>query len=128
MARESCAIGGGDLVCSNIHKHTVEMSETCRRTGTFPDLRTTHDRAQSVSVSQRREITEQMNRSAGGYELVFSPLILALIGFGIDKLFGTVPVFTVLFAVLGLVGVVVKLYYNYRAEMEAHEAAGPWAQ
>jgi F0F1-type ATP synthase assembly protein I len=69
-----------------------------------------------------------MNRSAGGYELVFSPLILALIGFGIDKLFGTVPVFTVLFAVLGLIGVVVKLYFNYRAEMEEHDAAGPWAR
>jgi F0F1-type ATP synthase assembly protein I len=81
-----------------------------------------------VAVSQRREITEQMNRSAGGYELVFSPLILALIGFGIDKLFGTVPVFTVLFAVLGLIGVVVKLYFNYRAEMEEHDAAGPWAR
>lgn len=69
-----------------------------------------------------------MNRSAGGYELVFSPLILALIGFGIDKLFGTVPVFTVLFAVLGLIGVVVKIYFNYRAEMEQHDAAGPWAR
>lgn len=81
-----------------------------------------------MAVSQRREITEQMNRSAGGYELVFSPLILALIGFGIDKLFGTVPVFTVLFAVLGLIGVVVKIYFNYRAEMEEHDAAGPWAR
>ena len=86
------------------------------------------DRALSVAVSQRREITEQMNRSAGGYELVLSPLILALIGFGIDKLFGTVPVFTVLFAVLGLVGVVVKLYIDYRTEMEQHDAAGPWAR
>jgi F0F1-type ATP synthase assembly protein I len=55
-------------------------------------------------------------------------LILALIGFGIDKLFGTVPVFTVLFAVLGLVGVVVKLYIDYRTEMEQHDAAGPWVR
>jgi F0F1-type ATP synthase assembly protein I len=55
-------------------------------------------------------------------------LILALIGFGIDKLFGTVPVFTVLFAVLGLIGVVVKIYFNYRAEMQEHDAAGPWAR
>ena len=81
-----------------------------------------------MAVSQRREITEQMNRSAGGYELVLSPLILALIGFGIDKLFGTVPVFTVLFAVLGFVGVVVKLYINSRTEMEQHDAAGPWVR
>ena len=79
-----------------------------------------------MAVSQRREITEQMNRSAGGYELVLSPLILALIGFGIDKLFGTVPLFTVLFAVLGIVGVVVKLYVNYRTGRAQHDAAGPW--
>jgi F0F1-type ATP synthase assembly protein I len=81
-----------------------------------------------VSVSQRREITDQMNRSTGGYELVFSPLLLALIGFGLDKLFGTLPVFTISLAVLGLVGVVVKIYFQYRAEMEQHEATGPWAR
>jgi F0F1-type ATP synthase assembly protein I len=81
-----------------------------------------------VSVSQRREITDDMNRSVGGYELVFSPLILALIGFGLDKLFGTLPLFTVAFAVLGLVGVVVKIYFQYRTEMERHEASGPWAR
>jgi F0F1-type ATP synthase assembly protein I len=69
-----------------------------------------------------------MNRSVGGYELVFSPLILALIGFGLDKLFGTLPLFTVAFAVLGLVGVVVKIYFQYRTEMERHEASGPWAR
>jgi F0F1-type ATP synthase assembly protein I len=81
-----------------------------------------------VSVSQRREITDDMNRSVGGYELVFSPLILALIGFGLDKVFGTLPLFTVAFAVLGLVGVVVKIYFQYRTEMERHEASGPWAR
>ena len=96
--------------------------------GHASELHATDDKAVSVTVSQRREITEQMNRSAGGYELVFSPLILALIGFGLDKLFGTVPILTVIFAVLGLAGVVIKLYYNYRSEMEAHEAAGPWAR
>lgn len=81
-----------------------------------------------MSVSQGREITEQLNRSTGGYELVFSPLILALIGFGLDKLFGTLPVFTAVLAVLGLVGVVTKIYIQYRAEMEQHEATGPWAR
>ena len=96
--------------------------------GHASELHATDDKAVSVTVSQRREITEQMNRSAGGYELVFSPLILELIGFGLDKLFGTVPILTVIFAVLGLAGVVIKLYYNYRSEMEAHEAAGPWAR
>ena len=79
-----------------------------------------------MGVSQPREITKQMHRTTGGYELVFSPLLLALIGYGLDRLFGTVPILTITFAVLGLVGAVTKLYFGYRAEMEQHEATGPW--
>jgi F0F1-type ATP synthase assembly protein I len=81
-----------------------------------------------VNVSQRRELTKEMHRTTGGYELAFSPLLLALIGFGIDKLLGTLPLFTIAFAVLGLVGAVTKIYFQYRTEMEHHEANGPWAK
>jgi F0F1-type ATP synthase assembly protein I len=69
-----------------------------------------------------------MHRTTGGYELVLSPLLLALIGYGLDRWFGTVPVITVIFAVVGLAGAVIKLYYGYRSEMEAHEANGPWSK
>lgn len=69
-----------------------------------------------------------MHRTTGGYELVFSPLLLAVIGYGLDRLFGTVPVLTIVLAVLGLVGAVTKLYFTYRSDMEQHEAAGPWAR
>jgi len=69
-----------------------------------------------------------MHRTTGGYELVLSPLLLALIGYGLDRWLGTVPVITIAFAVLGLTGAVIKLYYGYRGEMEAHEANGPWAK
>lgn len=81
-----------------------------------------------MTVSQRRELTQEMHRTTGGYELVFSPLLLALVGFGIDKLLGTVPVFTIAFAVLGVVGAVVKIVFQYNSEMEKHEASGPWAK
>ncbi len=81
-----------------------------------------------MKVSQRRELTQQMGRTTGGYELVFSPLLLALIGYGLDRLFGTLPILTIVFAVLGLLGAVTKLYYSYRSEMEQHEASGPWAR
>jgi F0F1-type ATP synthase assembly protein I len=69
-----------------------------------------------------------MHRTTGGFELVFSPLILALLGYGLDRLFGTLPVFTIVFAVVGLAGAVAKLYFGYRVEMERHEANGPWAK
>jgi F0F1-type ATP synthase assembly protein I len=81
-----------------------------------------------VSGSERRELTQQLHRSTGGYELVLSPVILALIGFGLDKLLGTLPVLTIVFAVVGLAGAVIKLYYGYRDEMDRHQAEGPWAR
>ncbi len=95
-----------------------------------PSAEATVDRddRHAVGDSQRRDITEQMHRTTGGYELVFSPLLLALIGYGLDRLLGTLPVLTVVFAVLGVVGAVTKLYFSYRSEMERHEASGPWAR
>lgn len=95
-----------------------------------PSAEATVDRddRHAVGDSQRRDITEQMHRTTGGYELVFSPLLLALIGYGLDRLFGTLPILTIVFAVLGVVGAVTKLYFSYRTEMERHEAAGPWAR
>jgi len=81
-----------------------------------------------VKVSQRRELSEQMHRTTGGFELVFSPLLLALVGYGLDRLLGTLPVFTIVFAVVGLAGAVAKMYFTYRYEMEQHEANGPWAR
>lgn len=81
-----------------------------------------------MTTSQRRELTQQMGRTTGGYELVFSPLLLALIGYGLDRLLGTVPILTITFGVLGLVGAVTKMYFSYRSEMERHEANGPWAK
>lgn len=81
-----------------------------------------------MDVSQRRELSQQMHRTTGSYELVFSPLLLALIGYGLDRLFGTLPLFTIAFAVIGLVGACIKLYYGYTSEMKEHEANGPWAK
>jgi F0F1-type ATP synthase assembly protein I len=81
-----------------------------------------------VDASQRREFNEQMQRSSGSFELVLSPLLLALIGFGLDRWLGTVPMLTVLFAVVGLAGACVKLYYGYKLEMDHHEAGTPWAK
>jgi F0F1-type ATP synthase assembly protein I len=81
-----------------------------------------------VKVSQRRELSEQMHRTTGGFELVFSPLLLALVGYGLDRLLGTLPLLTIVFAVVGLAGAVAKMYFTYRYEMEQHEANGPWAK
>jgi len=69
-----------------------------------------------------------MHKSTGSYELVFSPLLLALIGYGLDRWLGTLPIFTIICAVVGLVGACIKIYYGYVAEMDEHEKDAPWAK
>lgn len=81
-----------------------------------------------VEESQRGELLNQMRSASGGYELVISPLLLALIGFALDRWIGTTPLVTVLFAVIGLVGAVITLYYRYQHDMDEHEARAPWAK
>lgn len=81
-----------------------------------------------MDVSQRREVTQQVYKSSGGYELALSPVIFALLGLLIDRSAGTTPIVTVTFAVVALAGVCVKLYYGYKTEMEQHEASAPWAR
>ena len=104
---------GGERLRSVVRRPTVD-----RDTSGPPRVRT----------SDKREFSESMYRSTGAYELVFSPLLLALIGLGLDRLLGTFPIFTISFAVLGLVGVVIKIVYQYRAEMDELERTSPWAK
>lgn len=77
----------------------------------------------NVNQSQRREFNEGLfHRSHGGFELALSPVILALLGLWLDRTIGTTPLFCVLFAVIGFVGVAVKIFFVYRYGMAAHAA------
>ena len=52
-------------------------------------------------------------------------IILALffgIGFGLDRLFATTPVFMIVLTILGAVGLFVKFKYRYDDRMAEHEA------
>jgi len=79
------------------------------------DLRTTH-----------QDATRSLNRSHGSFELAFAPVLLALGGLWLDRTIGTVPVFTIVLAFLGLAGTSVKLYYSYRHTMSELDAGSPW--
>jgi F0F1-type ATP synthase assembly protein I len=68
-----------------------------------------------------------MHRSSGAYELVVSPVLMALLGLALDRWLGTAPVFVISLAVLGLAGAVTLLYYRYKVEMDRHEEGAPWA-
>lgn len=79
-----------------------------------------------VDDTTRGEFSKGLRRSSGSYELVFSSALLALIGFGLDRWLGTLPLFVTIFAVVGFSGACVKLYYGYKVEMDKHEQGAPW--
>lgn len=80
-----------------------------------PDLSTTHS-----------EVTRSLNRSHGSFELAFAPLLLALGGLWLDRTLGTVPVFTLVLAFVGIAGTFAKLYYSYRHSMAELDADSAW--
>jgi hypothetical protein len=62
-----------------------------------------------------------------GFEIALTPLILGAIGYGLDRWIGIVPVFTILFFLVAVVGVFARMYYAYDARMQIEEAQAPWA-
>ena len=64
---------------------------------------------------------------ARGFEIAVTPFLVAALGFVIDRLTGLLPVFTIIFAVVGLVGVGIHTYFSYDAKMREEEAGAPWA-
>ena len=68
--------------------------------------------------SQRRELSNDIfHRSSGSFELVLAPLLLGMLGLWIDHRVGTAPLFTILLAIAGVTGAVVKIYFGYRYAM-----------
>ena len=61
-----------------------------------------------------------------GLELAITLLVCCGIGFGIDRVAGTSPLFTIIFSVVGFAGIGVKLKLGYDLEMDAHERDAVW--
>ena len=79
------------------------------------------------STSTHRDVTQSLNRSHGSFELAFAPVLMALGGLWLDRTLGTVPVFTLVLALVGTAGVFAKMYFAYRYEMSKLDAQGAWA-
>ena len=77
-------------------------------------------------TSTTQDATRSLNRSHGSFELAFAPVILALLGLWLDKTIGTVPVFTLVFAMVGVLGAFTKVYYSYKNSMAALDEQGAW--
>jgi len=79
----------------------------------MPDHRTSTE----PSDGSQTELTRSLHRSAGSFELVFAPVIMALVGLWLDRTFDTVPVFTVGLAVFGAVGAGLTMYFSYHRQL-----------
>ena len=71
-----------------------------------------------------RTMSDGFSRSV---ELAVTPVIFGAAGFGIDHWRGTLPVFTIILALLALVGLLLRTWYGYVYRMEQLESAQPWA-
>lgn len=67
---------------------------------------------------------EGMNRA---FELALTPAIIGAFGYLLDRWFGLLPVCTIVFFLIGMSGVIARMWYGYDARMKELEAAGPWA-
>jgi hypothetical protein len=66
------------------------------------------------------------NAMGRGIELALTLVVFGAIGWGIDRIAGTSPLFTLIFSIVGFVGISVKLWLGYDLEMRQHEAGAIW--
>ena len=66
------------------------------------------------------------NAMGRGLELALTVLVMTGMGWGIDRLAGTAPLFVIVLSLLGFAGIGVKLKLGYDLEMRQHEEGAVW--
>lgn len=62
------------------------------------------------------------------FELVATPLVFGGVGYLIDRVAGTAPMFVVTLGLFGVVGTFLRVWFGYDAEMRSLESSGAWAR
>ncbi|NLV56310.1 MAG: AtpZ/AtpI family protein [Acidimicrobiales bacterium] len=66
----------------------------------------------------RQDLNRGFNDALGrGIDLALTPVVFGLIGWLIDRVAGTSPIFTIAVATVGVVGTVVKMKLGYDRDM-----------
>ena len=65
------------------------------------------------------------NALATAFELAGVTIVFALFGLWLDSRFDTRPLWMLVLTMLAIVGLAVRSYYTYKAEIEAEEARRP---
>lgn len=61
-----------------------------------------------------------------GFEFAATPAVFAGLGWLVDRWLGTPFVFTIAFLVFGVVGMFVKVWIGYDADMKRHDVGKAW--
>jgi F0F1-type ATP synthase assembly protein I len=91
-----------------------------------------------VGLGQAKEDVDQNDKRdfyngfgdglARAFEFAVTPAIFGFLGYLLDRAIGTLPVFTLILALVCIVGMFLKTYYTYEDAMRAHDAKSPWAK
>jgi hypothetical protein len=61
-------------------------------------------------------------------EFALTPAVCCGIGYAFDRWLGILPVLSIVFFLLAVVGMFAKTWYTYEARMREEDAASPWAR
>jgi hypothetical protein len=76
-----------------------------------------------LSPTPTKDVRATSKDSLGhGMDAVIMLAIFLGLGFGLDSLFGTTPLFMIILTVIGSVGLFARFYYSYEARMDEHDA------
>jgi hypothetical protein len=76
-----------------------------------------------MDVAARRELNNGFGDAlARSFEFAITPMIFAAIGFAIDRALDTSVLFTIVLLVFGLVGVLIRWFYDYEHKISLVEA------
>jgi hypothetical protein len=70
----------------------------------------------------RQDLNRGFSEAFGrGIDLALTPVVFGLIGWLIDRVAGTSPVFTIVVATIGVVGTIVKMKLGYDKDMAVYD-------
>jgi len=76
----------------------------------------------------RQDLNRGFSDALGrGVDLALTPLVFGFVGWIIDRVAGTSPLFTIAVAAIGVVGTGVKIKLGYDKDMAAHEGTAATA-
>jgi F0F1-type ATP synthase assembly protein I len=99
-------------------------------TGAAGDVGASGERKQvGERWAERRSLNNAFGEAlAYAFEFAVTPVLFAGLGWLIDQWLGTAPVFTVVLAGFGFVGVCVRTAYRYMEKVKLDEEGKPWTR